>query len=234
MDEIACLMQFGFTRQEATIYLALLSEGNLNGYEVAKTTGISRSNTYTSLAALVDKGAAYTVESDVIRYTPVSVEEFCDNKIRKLNDIKRDLLISIPQKKGELEGYITIKGQDHILNKIKNMIYSAEQRIYISLSKEVYDKVLDDIRDAIDRGIKIVLIINKPVKLEGATVYLVEKSNRQIRVITDSTNVLTGDIDDGNYSTCLFSRKKNLIDLLKDSLKNEIKLIEMKKEGCSS
>jgi hypothetical protein len=67
-----------------------------------------------------------------------------------------------------------------------------------------------------------------PFSLEGATIYFVEKSQQQIRFIVDSTNVLTGDIDDGEYSTCLYSKKKNLIDLLKDSLKNEIKIIEIK------
>ena len=55
MDAIDLLIQFNLTRQEAAIYLALLSEDGMNGYEVAKRTGISRSNTYTSLAALVEK-----------------------------------------------------------------------------------------------------------------------------------------------------------------------------------
>ena len=35
---------FGLTRQEANIYLCLYQQGELNGYEVAKLTGISRSN----------------------------------------------------------------------------------------------------------------------------------------------------------------------------------------------
>ena len=40
MDVIDYLIQFNLTRQEAVIYLALLSEGELNGYETAKITGI--------------------------------------------------------------------------------------------------------------------------------------------------------------------------------------------------
>ena len=36
------LMQFGLTRQEANIYLCLLRNKNLSGYEVSKLTGISR------------------------------------------------------------------------------------------------------------------------------------------------------------------------------------------------
>ena len=56
------LMHFNLTRQEATLYLLLLKAGRLTGYEAAKQTGISRSNTYTALAGLVEKGAAYIME----------------------------------------------------------------------------------------------------------------------------------------------------------------------------
>lgn len=49
------LMEFGLTRQEATIYLNLMERGMQTGYEVSKQTGISRSNVYRALAGLVEK-----------------------------------------------------------------------------------------------------------------------------------------------------------------------------------
>jgi len=229
MDAVELLVQFGLTRQEAQIYMTLLTEGDLNGYEVAKITGISRSNTYTSLAALVDKGGAFVIEGTVTRYTPVPVEEFCNNKIRKLQEIKMELCKNIPAKRDEVEGYITIKGKTHILNKMKNMVSEAKERIYFSASKQILEYILPEIKDAISRGIKVVLITDVSNSLEGAIIYFTEKSHRQIRLIVDSANVLTGDIDDGEHSTCLYSKKKNLVDLIKDSLRNEIKLIEIMK-----
>ncbi len=229
MDMIELLTQYNLTRQEAVIYTTLLSEGDLNGYEVAKITGISRSNAYTSLAALVDKGGAFVIEGPATRYTPVPIEEFCSNRIRKLEETKQELLRNIPVKRDDVEGYVTIKGKTHILDKMRNMISEARERVYVSVSEQVLECLLPEIKSAAGRGIKTVLITNVPFSLDGATVYFGEKSHRQIRLIADSTNVLTGDIEDGEYSTCLYSRKKNLIDLLKDSLKNEIKLIEMTK-----
>lgn len=50
------LMHFGLSRQEALVYEQLLARGKQTGYEIARSTGISRSNAYTSLAALVEKG----------------------------------------------------------------------------------------------------------------------------------------------------------------------------------
>ena len=56
------LVLFGLTRQEATIYVCLIQNVDLSGYEVAKLTGISRSNVYSALAGLTEKGAAYLLE----------------------------------------------------------------------------------------------------------------------------------------------------------------------------
>lgn len=229
MDMVELLKQFNLTRQEALIYLTLLSEGALNGYEVAKITGISRSNAYTSLAALVEKGGAFAIEEAAVKYTPVPLEEFCDNRIRRLLVTKKELLRNIPEIKDEVEGYITIKGDTHILDKLRNMILNAEQRIYLSVSGQVLEHILPDIRNAAEKGLKIVIITNVPLQLNGATVYTTKDPLHQIRLIADSSNVLTGDIDNGDFSTCLYSRKKNLIDLFKDSMKNEIKLIEIMK-----
>ena len=53
------LMNFGLTRQEASIYQCMLTEGKITGYEVAKQIGISRSNAYNSLASMTEKGAVY-------------------------------------------------------------------------------------------------------------------------------------------------------------------------------
>ena len=59
MDEskaIEYLMHFGMSRQEATVYLRLIEAGKQTGYEIARDTGISRSNVYASLAARLRKG----------------------------------------------------------------------------------------------------------------------------------------------------------------------------------
>ena len=61
------LMGLGLTKHESSIYLALLEQGAQTGYEVAKSTGISRSNTYITLASLVEKGAAYVQEESVVK-----------------------------------------------------------------------------------------------------------------------------------------------------------------------
>ena len=99
------LMEFGLTRQEASIYQCLLTEGKVTGYEVAKQTGISRSNAYNSLASMTEKGAAYLVEEASTRkYVPVTLNEFCKNRILNLDASGKWMLEHIPTKKAYVEG----------------------------------------------------------------------------------------------------------------------------------
>lgn len=218
-------MNFSLTRQEATIYLSLLREGDLNGYEVSKLTGISRSNAYNALASLVEKGAAYKIEGNSVVYTPVNINEFCSNKIRFMQNIKEKLIENIPEKREESSGYITIKGENHIIDKMKNIILSAKERIYISLSQNLLDIVVEELKELAQNKIKIVIITDQKIDFQDAIFYYCNKKSNQIRIIADSKIVLTGDVKD----TCLYSSNNNLVEVFKEALTNEIKLIELNK-----
>lgn len=224
------LMSFGLTRQEAVIYLLLFREGQLNGYEASKLTSISRSNAYNALASLVEKGAAYIIEGDTVKYTPVPVEEFCNNKIIEMQNNKDEILKSVPNRRSEGNGYITITGEKHIMDKFRNMIINVKSRIYLSVYGDILKKFEDELLALIKRGIKVVIITNSPFKLEGAIIYYAKNKPEQIRLIADSKYVLTGEITDKVNSTCLYSSNNNLVEIFKESLTNEIKLIKLRKD----
>ena len=146
---IDTLMCFGLTRQEATIYLCLSQNGALTGYEAAKQTGISRSNAYSALAGLVDKGASYTTEGTAVRYHMVEAEEFCSNKIRSLKELREQLKSSMPKPRTETEGYLTVSGDAHIRDKVKNMIAGAKERMYLSMNAEYVSMFEKELKGAI-------------------------------------------------------------------------------------
>lgn len=221
------LMCFGLTRQEATIYRNLLADGELSGYEVAKLTGISRSNTYNGLAGLVDKGAAYLIEGATTKYTPVNIEEFCNNKLRRMEEVKKSLVEQLPIKRTESQGYITIKGKKHIIDKIENMLKKVEARVYIAVSVEILDLFQETLETLVDQQKKVVILTEPDYQLDGAIIYHTTVSKNQIRFIVDSTRVLTGDIGTED-STCLYSKNSNLVDVFKQMLQNEITILEMK------
>ena len=219
---IDILTEFSLTRQEASIYAALLNHGDMTGYEVAKDTGFSRSNVYAALNALVEKGAAYLVEAT--KYRPVEIKIFTSNKIAELKKSAEYLEKHGPQKVISAEGYITIVGAKNIRNKMREMLSKTELRLYLMAPAQIVKDFEDELKRLVSEGKKIVLL-TQDYSLKGAKVYNTKVDEGQIRFITDSAYVLTGELTDDEHNTCLYSGQKNLVEVMKEALKDKISLL---------
>ena len=225
MDNIERLVEYGLTRQEATLYLALAGEGELTGYEAAKITGISRSNAYNALACLVDKGAAYVMEGSVSKYVAVPFSQFCDSKLRYLQELREELIAEAPKIKKEQDGYITIDGDRQIRDKLIELLSGARERVYLTLPQEGVEQIRDMIAELYRRGVRIVLITEPGVKISGIRIYYARKFEHQISVIVDDAYVLHGEAGIEG-ARCLFSGNRALVEVFKDALRSKLKLID--------
>ena len=222
------LTAFGLTRQEASIYLCLYKNGTLTGYEAAKLTGISRSNVYNALAGLAEKGAAYLLEGSSSRYMAVPIGELCDNKLRALAEAGRWLEQNMPTAVQPAEGYITIAGEQQILDKMRHMLEEAGKRIYLAASSEWVARFAPELSLLLAKRIKVVLLSDRePEGLKGAVFYRTEGKAEQVRLIEDSRYVLTGELTGSRQDICLYTGQRVLVDALKEAMRNEIKLIEL-------
>ena len=69
----SCSRRAGMPGYEAKAYLALLTAGEpMNGYEVAKVSGVPRSTVYETLGKLVARGAVFEVAATNGRVSPTS------------------------------------------------------------------------------------------------------------------------------------------------------------------
>lgn len=218
---------FGLTRQETSLYLTLIAEGELSGYEAAKQTGISRSNAYAGLAALVAKGALYLLDGAVPRYSAVEAKTFFDHRIRELREAAEALVPVLPSRKAGLEGYLTITGRQAVVDRMKTMIEGASLRLYFALSRTLIEPLLPFLESAGRRGVKIVALSDAPLEIFGMILHPMTPPEGQIRLIVDSVEVLTGDWDAEGGPSCLYSRRPALVDLFKQALRNEIRLLEI-------
>ena len=228
------LLHFGLTRQEAKIYILLLREGPLSGYEAAKRSGISRSNAYGCLAALVDKGAAYVLEEQAVQYQAVALHEFCENKLHFMKKTAQELENSLPMRRERNENYITIRGRRHVEDKFRNMLLHTKERVYLSASSKIIFLFQEELQDLIRGKKKVVLITDDSYELEGAIIYHAYRDETQIRLISDSSYALTGEVSDEWGTTCLYSENPNLVKLLKETLSNEMKLIRLGQDEKAS
>ena len=219
------LMAFGLTRQEAIIYTTLLTHGEMTGYEVSKETGISRSIVYAALSNLVDKGAAYLIEGDSTKYLPVNADTFTNNYLTELQEKAAYVHEHAPEKQAETDGYITIIGARNIQNKLLQMIKEARIRVYISASSRIVDAYEEELSELISQGKKIVIMTDSSYNLDGAIVYHTDPEPGQLRVIIDSSFVMTGELTGSEEDNCLYSGQKNLVTVMKEALKNKIVLL---------
>ena len=226
MDIMTSLTHLGLTSQEAKLYISLHSHGSATGYEAAKLAGISRSNAYAGLASLVDKGGAHMIEGKPVRYQVVSTDEFCANRIRELEAIRNDLRERLVLADETESPYVTVKGSANITNKIHTMLENAKSRAYVAMPGHTLERFLPRLRALAATKRKVVVITTSSAELPGATIHHAHAMPSGIRIICDSGVALTGELDDGNDCTCLYSIKMNLVNLIRDSMRNEIKLIE--------
>jgi len=228
------LQEFGFTRQESALYVELLRSGPLNGYEAAKALGISRSNAYTALAALVDKGAAWVAEASSVRYSAVPAAEFLDNRLHRLDATRRRLIESLPERRQEVGGYLTIVGAEAIFDRLRHLIQDSEERVYLALEGAILERYETELRECLAAGKKLVIITSREVvasgslasSLPGTALHGADVEAGQIRAIADTRYVLTGTVG-GYRPSCLFSDEPNLVELFRNALRNEIRLAEL-------
>ncbi|MCR4728929.1 MAG: TrmB family transcriptional regulator [Lachnospiraceae bacterium] len=218
------LKSFGLTGQEAVIYEELLGGGEMTGYEVAKATGISRSNVYGALSALTDKGAAYLMEGDPARYVAVDISVFCDNTINDLKTKAEYLVKHMEVKKPDATGYVTIQGESRIRDKVREMLGDCRLRLYFMADAEIIGDFEPLLCSLIKEGKKVVLL-TKGYDLPGAINYEAESEPKQVRLITDSSFVLTGTY--GEDGICLYSGNENLVKVMKEALGNRISIVEI-------
>ena len=226
-DVIERLMHFNLSRQEAIIYVCLWENGQLTGYEASKLTGISRSNVYGALNVLADKGAAIVTEANTTLYSAVEPEEFLSNKVRHLEEDKAFILANMPKNEVKEDGYLTICGYRNIKDKIRNMIKRCDMRLYFAASGSILREFEDVLTEAKEKGLKIVLMSDRDYRHLATQFYEDESMDGQVRLITDSAYVLTGQLQGLSSDTCLYSGQNNLVTIMKEALRNKIRLLEM-------
>ena len=218
------LIAFNLTRQEAAIYVEFLNHGEMSGYEVAKETGISRSNVYSALQSLAEKGALYLIEGESTKYTPVAVSDFLKNTLADFQNKALIIEENAPKKRETQDGYITILGAKNIQNKIRQMLEETKERLYVMASFDILETFRKELETLVVNGKKVVLI-SDDFEIPKAIYHKTQTEKNQIRLIVDSSFVLTGEISGSEHDTCLYSGQQNLVDVMKEALKNKIELL---------
>ena len=115
------------------------------------------------------------------------------------------------------------------MDKIATMLENVAYRVYISMPPEYLMQFWEQLEQLGAAGKKVVLLVESTLEKtpKDSIVYITHKTDRQLKLIVDSEYVLTGEMTGADTDTCLYCAQKNFVNVFKESLKNEIRLIEL-------
>jgi len=179
-EDIENLTQLGLTSSQAKIYLALLSLERANGRTISTHAKVARQEAYRLLSELEAKGLVERKIGTPTEFRSIAPEIWVPNLIQEkkkkiLEMQKRSAkLMNLPMKKksitleDESPELSLVSGREANINKMIQAIRTAKQSIdIITTSKRasfLVPLLWDEIKNSINKEIKIQLLINKTEK----------------------------------------------------------------------
>src|SRR5215218_896357 len=137
-DVTALLQQLGFSEYEARAYLALLQRNPLNGYELAKLSGLPRANVYAVLQKLEERGAVVRLDMPSgARYAPVAPAELTQriaNRFQNVLSATRQGLEELTMP-AAAEYVWNVQGYAALIDHAHALIDATQERLLIALGR---------------------------------------------------------------------------------------------------
>ena len=221
------LLEIGFTLNESKVYLTLLQNRYLNGYEISKLSNVSRSLVYNVIDRLVAKGFVLKSEGQINYYCALPydkvIEKIRNDNINKLN-VAREKLKNYSRIENESEYIFNIKGIDEFFSKANDLILNAEKEISISIWKEDFPKIEESLLIAAKKGIKIYIFSFSNITFPYAEIFSYQLKDpnslfpyRRISIVVDGKEVIIGE-NAGDKSICVLSKNHALVSMTTDEI----------------
>ncbi|HVW35062.1 MAG TPA: helix-turn-helix domain-containing protein [Acidimicrobiia bacterium] len=204
---IAQLQDLGMSGYEAKAYVALVSAGRpLNGYEVAKFSGVPRSTVYETLAKLVGRGAAYEVRGPAeggTDYLPLPPASLLGRLRREFDDSIEKLQVSLGSVAAPPQAHLihNLTGREALMARAGDVVAGARRELFVSIWPEELGSLQPVLAQADAAGVDISLMTFGPDETVGRTyhhefsppeVVLENLGCRLLVVAADRRDVLIG------------------------------------------
>jgi sugar-specific transcriptional regulator TrmB len=225
METTALLQQLGFGEYESRAYISLLKGSPLNGYELAKASGLPRANIYAVLQKLEKRGAVVRLDTpEGARYSPVPPKDLLwrlrNNYESTLESAQEALeIISAP---AEHEQVWNIHGYAAMLEHARSLVDSSSKHLLTAISPEEAAALKNNFDAAQMRGVKITNLCTSACLEECGHCrgnifrYSVaaEKSKRWLVIVQDEEQVLAGEVGPADETLATLTRQQILVELI--------------------
>jgi predicted transcriptional regulator len=235
MEIVRALQQLGFAEYEARAYVALVKRSPLNGYELAKASGIPRANVYGVLEKLTGRRAVVRLdEPGGTRYAPVAPAEL----MQRIGGEFRDVATSTSRALEALDAAAedqpvwNFGGYPALLDHARGALRAARESLLVAVWPQEATALRADVADADERGVAITTLCLARCEHEcggcRGNVYRYRAtagaSPRRLVVVADRAEVVAGDVGVDGETHSMRTRRPLLVDVCSASVRTSIAL----------
>ena len=163
------LMALGFTEYEARVYIALLSDYPVTGYQLGKVAGIPRSMVYEALGRLEARGAVLkTAEAKAMLYRPVPpdtlLDRYAEDAARRVAELRADLGPLYSNR--DDERVWNFSGRGEVVRHAGELIGRAQRELMLMLSDMDVVSLAAPLRAAHERGVQLGVLLTGTAPFE--------------------------------------------------------------------
>jgi hypothetical protein len=234
VDPASLLQELGFSEYEARAYIALLRKNPLNGYELAKVSGIPRPNIYAVLHKLEERDAVTAIETPSgVHYVPLPPETLT----QRLNLHYQHILSQTQQSlqaaavAEDSEVIWNLRGYETILQKAQVLIDSAQESVMLGVWQPESAILSGATQSAQARGIDLITLCLQvcPAKCgncrDPVFRYHVPPSSAQrwLIVVRDEVELLFSNLTP-DQSSAVFSQQMNMVQMASWYIRHSVAL----------
>ncbi|UUZ95591.1 hypothetical protein LJK87_14800 [Paenibacillus sp. P25] len=228
------LKRIGLSDLEARCYVALNEEKSLTGYEVAKRVSVSRTNVYSALRSLMDKGACRLIEGDPVQYDAVPIEQLVRHLRSEFDQTSERLVQELKAPARDTSSFYNWQGTRALEQAIGRLAANAEHTIIADVWAEDLIHMEDSLLAAQRRGVNVILISLGPVqtrldqtfihkRIDGATA----DTPRKFSLLCDSRSALIGGFGGDLKPSALESDHPSICEILKNEFFHDLLMIRI-------
>ena len=198
------LKAFNLSDYEAKAYIALSSLGTASVTEVSQICDVPRSNLYSVLESLNERGFVDVQRGRPVLFKAVSPEKALEDAEKELSDRTKKARESVVRKLKDFKGKETsivpaliwgIKGSSNVLAKIQEIIKKSRSEIMINVPDvSIFDeKIYEELEKASERGVKVKMAVEKKgdiEKFKKICMVRVREKIHGIDIVVDDKEVL--------------------------------------------
>ena len=189
------LAYFGFSRKEALVYVVILQNPDITGYQVSKILNLTKSTAYTALNSLFERGAIYLVPGDSHRYhakdPTLYFESLKAEQTKRADRVAQELAkltVAVPNLQSQF-----VSGYENTMRKIRETMSATQEEMYISCHLDLH-VLQEDLKRAAQRGVRIIVFTYEDIDFSDIPVEVYRSTRMNPHHSDDQSIIVVSDL----------------------------------------